>query len=61
MHFMGLSPPSKVSAKRKDGSNDGGVQQTVNIAVVSFLGSGDWLQAFEAGIKQQTTMISRRC
>ncbi|QND46644.1 hypothetical protein HB780_13640 (plasmid) [Rhizobium lusitanum] len=58
---MGLSPPSKISAKRKFGSNDGGVQQTINIAVVSFLGSGDWLQAFKAGIKQQTTMISRRC
>lgn len=25
----------------------------VDIAVVSFLGSGDWLQAFEAGVKRQ--------
>ncbi len=28
-------------------------KKTVNIAVVSFLGSGDWLQAFEAGVKRQ--------
>ena len=29
----------------------------VNIAVVSFLGSGDWLQAFEAGVKRQADAL----
>jgi simple sugar transport system substrate-binding protein len=32
-------------------------KKTVNIAVVSFLGSGDWLQAFEAGVKQQADAL----
>lgn len=31
--------------------------KTVNIAVVSFLGSGDWLQAFEAGVKKQADAL----
>ncbi|MBN9057414.1 MAG: substrate-binding domain-containing protein, partial [Rhizobiales bacterium] len=29
----------------------------VDIAVVSFLGSGDWLQAFEAGVKRQADAL----
>ena len=29
----------------------------VNIAVVSFLGGGDWLQAFEAGVKRQADAL----
>ncbi len=29
----------------------------VNIAVVSFIGSGDWLQAFEAGTKRQADAL----
>lgn len=29
----------------------------VKIAVVSFLGSGDWLQAFEAGVKRQAEAL----
>ncbi|ESZ25052.1 MULTISPECIES: substrate-binding domain-containing protein [unclassified Mesorhizobium] len=29
----------------------------VKIAVVSFLGSGDWLQAFEAGVKRQADAL----
>lgn len=29
----------------------------VRIAVVSFLGSGDWLQAFEAGVKRQAEAL----
>ena len=29
----------------------------VKIAVVSFLGSGDWLQAFEAGVKRQADVL----
>ncbi|MCZ7449635.1 substrate-binding domain-containing protein [Agrobacterium rhizogenes] len=32
-------------------------KKTVNIAVVSFLGSGDWLQAFEAGVKRQADTL----
>ncbi|NEI73866.1 substrate-binding domain-containing protein [Rhizobium lusitanum] len=32
-------------------------KRTVNIAVVSFLGSGDWLQAFEAGVKRQADSL----
>jgi simple sugar transport system substrate-binding protein len=31
--------------------------KTVDIAVVSFLGSGDWLQAFEAGVKRQADTL----
>ncbi len=31
--------------------------KTVNIAVISFLGSGDWLQAFEAGVKRQADAL----
>ncbi|RWX81255.1 sugar ABC transporter substrate-binding protein [Neorhizobium lilium] len=32
-------------------------QKKVNIAVVSFLGGGDWLQAFEAGVKRQADAL----
>lgn len=32
----------------------------VNIAVVSFLGSGDWLQAFESGVKRQADALGVR-
>ncbi|MDG3576717.1 substrate-binding domain-containing protein [Rhizobium sp. YJ-22] len=32
-------------------------KKTVNIAVVSFLGSGDWLQSFEAGVKRQADAL----
>lgn len=32
----------------------------VDIAVVSFLGSGDWLQAFEAGVKRQADALGVR-
>ncbi|MDK4703974.1 substrate-binding domain-containing protein [Rhizobium sp. CNPSo 4062] len=32
-------------------------KRTVNIAVISFLGSGDWLQAFEAGVKRQADAL----
>jgi simple sugar transport system substrate-binding protein len=32
-------------------------KKTVNIAVVSFLGGGDWLQAFEAGVKRQADTL----
>ncbi|MDO1583793.1 substrate-binding domain-containing protein [Rhizobium oryzicola] len=32
-------------------------KRQVNIAVVSFLGSGDWLQAFEAGVKRQADAL----
>lgn len=32
-------------------------KKTVNIAVVSFLGSGDWLQSFEAGVKRQADVL----
>jgi ABC-type sugar transport system, periplasmic component len=31
--------------------------ETVDIAVVSFLGGGDWLQAFEAGVKRQADAL----
>jgi simple sugar transport system substrate-binding protein len=30
---------------------------SVRVAVVSFLGSGDWLQAFEAGVKRQADAL----
>lgn len=32
-------------------------KKTVNVAVISFLGSGDWLQAFEAGVKRQADAL----
>ncbi|MCF1432543.1 substrate-binding domain-containing protein [Agrobacterium vitis] len=32
-------------------------KKTVNIAVVSYLGGGDWLQAFEAGVKRQADAL----
>ena len=32
-------------------------KRPVNIAVISFLGSGDWLQAFEAGVKRQADAL----
>ncbi len=32
-------------------------KETVDIAVVSFLGGGDWLQAFEAGVKRQADAL----
>ncbi|MBB4006913.1 substrate-binding domain-containing protein [Allorhizobium taibaishanense] len=32
-------------------------KRQVNIAVISFLGSGDWLQAFEAGVKRQADAL----
>ena len=31
--------------------------KTVNVAVISYLGSGDWLQAFEAGVKRQADTL----
>jgi len=32
-------------------------KRQVNIAVVSYLGGGDWLQAFEAGVKRQADAL----
>ena len=32
----------------------------VKIAVVNFIGGGDWLQAFEAGAKRQSTALGWR-
>jgi simple sugar transport system substrate-binding protein len=32
-------------------------KRTVNVAVISLLGSGDWLQAFEAGVKRQADAL----
>ncbi|KAA3506283.1 substrate-binding domain-containing protein [Agrobacterium vitis] len=45
------------SAAGLDGAPAPFDKKTVNIAVVSYLGGGDWLQAFEAGVKRQADAL----